>query len=195
MHCRFLGTEPSSSRVGSPVRLPFSRMQAPGAAATSSWGFPKWSNWRERSESEQTRTRSGLSRSEQTGTRSDGVAVSGDESPESVRRFSRSANPKGAEVIPHVLQWGEMSFNSRRFPPAPGLMNSPPRTPPCPPPLRAQALPPDPMALKSRNPSFTRKKFRVNDGQAKFRLRASPARVNCSYFKVLYLIKSTYLVG
>ena len=36
-----------------------------------------------------------LAREEQTGTSSDGVAVSGDESPESVRRFSRSANPKG----------------------------------------------------------------------------------------------------
>ena len=45
------------------------------------------------------------------GTRSDGVAVSGDSSPESVRRFSRSANPKGGApaqaqtilVVPIVL--------------------------------------------------------------------------------------------
>ena len=65
--------------------------------------------------SEQTRTRSGLSRSEQTGTRSDGVAVSGDMSPESVRRFSRSANPKGAEVVSAVRSWTGL-LKARRSP-------------------------------------------------------------------------------
>ena len=36
------------------------------------------------------------------GTRSDGVAVSGDSSPESVRRFSRSANPKGGTLSEQI---------------------------------------------------------------------------------------------
>ena len=68
-------------------------------------------------EARDTRTRSGvlLLRPSGTrgsvstaGTRSDGVAVSGDSSPESVRRFSRSANPEGSKrnrfsIAPQVM--------------------------------------------------------------------------------------------
>ena len=69
--------------------------------------------------------------------------------------------------VPHVLQWGEFI--------------SPPRTPPCPPPLGAQALPPDPHGAQEPE---------LNSGYA-----PPPQGIDRVDLGFFFLIKPSYLIG
>ena len=107
-----LGSGACVARVEEEVRIPKVRVLG-FPQDESAVGFPRNESAVELAREESVGLRPGGSSGSVStaGTSSDGVAVSGDESPESVRRFSRSANPKGGApaqaqtilVVPIVL--------------------------------------------------------------------------------------------